>query len=125
MEVIWFEVSLTSGYIEKVEVEKYNDKSVWVKAGYKYVRRSPRVSHFTEYHPTFEQARAAGRKRLLSRIKEAELVFNQMTKLLAYLDSLQVESLAEPSDYDTPPFVTSEMILGEDVDVVVTRKEPK
>lgn len=125
MELIWFEVSLTSGYIEKVQVEKYNDKSVWVKAGYKYVRRSPRVSHFTEYHPTFEQARAAGRKSLLTRIKEAELIFNNTTKRLAHLDSLQEESLAEPSNYDTPPFVTQEMILGEDIDVVVTRKGPK
>lgn len=125
MEVIWFEVSLTSGYIEKVEVQKYNDKSVWVKAGYKYVRRSPRVSIFTEYHPTFEQARAAGRKSLIKSIEEAEFIFNKITKRLAHLDSLQEESLAGPSNYDTPPFVTSEMILGEDVDLVVTRKVPK
>lgn len=122
MSEVWFEVSLTSGHMEKVEVEKFNNKSVWVKAGYNYVRRSPRTSHFTEYHPTFEQAREAGRKSLLARIAEAEKTFNQTTKRINHLDSLQVESLEEPHKFDTPLLITQEMILGPEIEIEVKRK---
>ena len=102
--MIWFEVSLHVGRIEKVEVERYTSKSVWVKRGHKFSKREARADHFSEFHPTFEEARASARKCLLRRIEETASALNRARSAMSRVDSIEAESLPDPPKYDQPLF---------------------
>jgi hypothetical protein len=110
--MIWYEISLNAGVIEKVEVEKHNDKSVWVKRGYKFMKRQPRADQHTEFHFTFESARKAGREHLEKKIQAAMEEVHLFSKRLGHLESTELEYLPDPPSYDEKPFVTAEMILN-------------
>lgn len=120
---IWYEVTLSIGFIEKVEVEKFTEKSVWVKKGYKYVRRYQRCDFYMEFYPTFPEAYKAARKHLLKRVSDAEEKFNNAKKNLNRLDCLEEEFVSGPYEYDTPLIVTTETLT--EIEIEVKRKDTR
>lgn len=119
--MIWYEVHLTTGHIDKVEVKRYTSKSVWVKRGYKFFRQERRTSNYDEFHLTFIDAKKAAEKHIQARLDAAQKNLDSAQKAMTRLDRVQIDNLPEPPKYDTPLLFTSEMILA-DIEIDVKRK---
>jgi hypothetical protein len=110
---IWYEAHLTSGIIEKVEVEKFTANNVWVKRGYQYVKQCKREDAYTKFCPTFEEAWEVCFRYLSKKQVDALEELTETQKRLTILGlHYKTDTLPEPPKYDTLFVFTDEMIEG-------------
>jgi hypothetical protein len=107
----WFSVILHGGFIEKVEVERFTQKNVWVKRGYQFVKKYPRIGQYEAFYSTFEEARSASRDCLDRKIDEAQSNLKEYSARRSRLMTTEVEFLPEPPKYDTPLLLSATWIL--------------
>ena len=88
MEIL-FEVHFGSGKIEKVNITKTSDKSVWVERSFKFVRREPWLNEYAGFYRTFHEAQKAGTDKLQKEIND--LLFQAGRKVTAKWRVMNIE----------------------------------